>query len=185
MFRHPGVATATCSYDVYCFGKVLLELVTGKIGISASSDSTTKELLEGLLPFISIHDKELVKIIIDQSLILDDDLLEEVWAMAVVAKSCLNPKPSRRPLMRFVLKALENPLKVVREGTSSSAKVGTSSSWNGSWRHSLAAGCGGSGGGGKGELEGGEDGCLSNRRYSKEVVPEPMGVEDEERWNED
>ncbi|KAJ9537906.1 hypothetical protein OSB04_030639 [Centaurea solstitialis] len=177
-----GVATATCTYDVYCFGKVLLELVTGKIGISASSDSTTKELLEGLLPFISIHDKELMKIIIDPSLIVDDDLLDEVWAMAVVAKSCLNPKPSRRPPMRFVLKALENPLKVVREGATSSEKVGTSSSWNGSWRHSLAAGCGG---GGKGILQGGEDGCLSTRRHSKDVVPEPIGVEDEERWKED
>ncbi|KVH93247.1 probable LRR receptor-like serine/threonine-protein kinase At2g16250 [Cynara cardunculus var. scolymus] len=175
-----GVATATCTYDVYSFGKVLLELVTGKIGISASSDSTTKEMLDGLLPFISIYDKELVKIIIDPSLIVDEDLLDEVWAMAVVAKSCLNPKPSRRPLMRFVLKALENPLKVVREETSSSARLGTSSSRNGSWRHNLAAGCGG-----KGDLKVGEDGCLSARRYSKDVFPEPMGLQDEERWNED
>jgi len=66
-----------------------------------------------------------------------------VWAMSIVAKSCLNPKPSKRPLMRYILKALENPLKVVREdAANASARLRTSSrgSWNaalfGSWRHS-------------------------------------------------
>ncbi|KAI3803651.1 hypothetical protein L1987_31809 [Smallanthus sonchifolius] len=58
-----------------------------------------------------------------KSLILAEDLLEEVWAVAVIAKSCLNPKPSRRPLMRFILKALEIPLRVVRVETVSPAKL--------------------------------------------------------------
>ncbi|KDO84573.1 hypothetical protein CISIN_1g0383211mg, partial [Citrus sinensis] len=35
-------SVATCAYDVYCFGKVLLELVTGKLGISKSDDATTR-----------------------------------------------------------------------------------------------------------------------------------------------
>ncbi|KAL6546023.1 hypothetical protein OROGR_009897 [Orobanche gracilis] len=139
-----GTPNTTCAYDVYCFGKVLLELVTGKLGISSSASTTTKELLETTLPHISIYDKELVTNIVDQSLIIDDDLLEEVWAMAIIARSCLNPKPNRRPLMRYILKALENPLKVVRDEqhTSSERLRATSSrgSWNaglfGSWRHS-------------------------------------------------
>ncbi|KAM7470763.1 hypothetical protein LguiA_008946 [Lonicera macranthoides] len=143
-----GTPTSTCAYDVYCFGKVLLELVTGKLGISASTDGTMKEWLEQTIPYISIYDKELVTNIVDPSLIVDEDLFEEVWAMAIVARSCLNPKPSRRPLMRYILKALENPLKVVRENNSSnstnSARLRTTSSrgsWNatavfGSWRHS-------------------------------------------------
>nr|CAN71800.1 hypothetical protein VITISV_008690 [Vitis vinifera] len=106
-----GLLSATCAYDVYCFGKVLLELVTGKLGISKSDDATTREWLEHTLPCISIYDKELVTKIVDPSLIVDEDLLEEVWAMAIVARSCLNPKPSRRPLMRNILKALEEPFK--------------------------------------------------------------------------
>lgn len=141
--KWPGSLTATCPYDVYCFGKVLLELVTGKMGISASSDAQVKEILEQTLPYISIYDKELVTKIVDPSLIIDEDLLEEVWAMAIVARSCLNPKPTRRPLMRYILKALENPLKVVREENSGSARLRTTSSrgsWNaalfGSWRQS-------------------------------------------------
>ncbi|EPS61597.1 hypothetical protein M569_13196, partial [Genlisea aurea] len=143
-----GRVKATCAYDVYCFGKVLLELVTGKIGLSSSSDSH-QEFLESTLPHISIYDKDSVTNIVDPSLIIDEDLLEEVWAMAIVARSCLNPKPVRRPLMRYILKALENPLKVVRQqdkeaaASSSSARLRTTSSrgsWNaaffGSWRHS-------------------------------------------------
>ncbi|KAL8060409.1 hypothetical protein ABFX02_02G023200 [Erythranthe guttata] len=121
----PGTPNATCAYDVYCFGKVLLELVTGKLGISSSNESTVKEFLETTLLYISIYDKELVTNIVDPSLIIDEDLLEEVWAMAVVARSCLNPMPDKRPIMRYVLKALENPLKVVRdENTTSSTRSG-------------------------------------------------------------
>ncbi|KAJ1388414.1 Serine-threonine/tyrosine-protein kinase, catalytic domain [Sesbania bispinosa] len=138
-----GRSSVTCAYDVYCFGKILLQLVTGNLDVSNSEDDTTKEWLEQTLRYISIFDKERLTKIVDPSLIVDDDLLEEVWAMAIVAKSCLNPKPSKRPPMRHVLKALENPLKIVREENFSSAKLRTTSSnrsWNtaffGSWRHS-------------------------------------------------
>lgn len=181
---------------------MLLELVTGKLGISASSDSQVKEWLENTLPYISIYDKELVTKIVDPSLIVDEDLLEEVWAMAIVARSCLNPKPSRRPLMRYILKALENPLKVVREETSSSEKLRTASSrgsWNaalfGSWRHSstdvtvistasayraegassLKQSTGSQGSGQSGQNGGGER-SSSHRRHSKEIYPEPFEV---------
>ncbi|KAK6143467.1 hypothetical protein DH2020_023815 [Rehmannia glutinosa] len=197
---------ATCAYDVYCFGKVLLELVTGKLGISSSNDAATKEWLESTLPYISIYDKELVTNIVDPSLIIDEDLLEEVWAMAIVARSCLNPKPTRRPLMRYILKALENPLKVVREEHSSSARLRTTSSrgsWNaalfGSWRHSssdVAATSaaaypkiegvssfkqsGNTGSQGSGQIgDGNGNGhSSSTRRHSKEIFPEPLDEED-------
>ncbi|XP_062176818.1 probable LRR receptor-like serine/threonine-protein kinase At2g16250 [Alnus glutinosa] len=205
-----GSLTTVCSYDVYCFGKVLLELVTGKLGISASSDAQVKEWLEHTLPYISIYDKELVTKIVDPSLIIDEDLLEEVWAMAVVARSCLNPKPSRRPLMRYILKALENPLKVVRDENSGSARLRTTSSrgsWNaalfGSWRHSSsevtiipaastyrAEGAsslkqsGTTGSQASGQNGGGDHSSSSRRRHSKEIFPEPSGVQDIERTDQ-
>lgn len=202
--------TAICAYDVYCFGKVLLELVTGKLGMSACSEAQLKEWLEQTLPYISIYDKELVTKIVDPSLIIDEDLLEEVWAMAIVAKSCLNPKPSKRPLMRYILKALENPLKVVREENSSSARLRTTSSrgsWNaaifGSWRSSsdvvvIAAGSstrpegggsfkhsGTSNSQGSGQNGGGEH-SSSHRRQSREIFPEPStDVQDVERLGQE
>ncbi|GFY89697.1 leucine-rich repeat protein kinase family protein [Actinidia rufa] len=207
-----GSPTATCAYDVYCFGKVLLELVTGKLGISASSEANMKNWLDGIVPYINIYDKELVTNILDPSLMIDEDLLEEVWAMAIVARSCLNPKPSRRPLMRYILKALENPLKVVREENTSSARLRTTSSrgsWNaalfGSWRHSssdvvaisVAPASKAEGGGGssfkqsgtsasQGSAQNGGGDHSSSRRQSKEIFPEPSDVQDVvERENEE
>ncbi|KAE9586643.1 putative protein kinase RLK-Pelle-LRR-XIV family [Lupinus albus] len=206
-----GSSTSVCAYDVYCFGKVLLELVTGKLGLSASSDSEVKEWLDQVLPNITMYDKDLVTKIVDPSLFLDEDFLEEVWAIAIVARSCLNPKPAKRPPMRYVLKALENPLKVVREESSSSARLRATSSrgsWNatlfGSWRHSSsdvvtvvippASGISRVEGAGSLKLSGtpgsqsqgsfrdGGDGISSSqRRYSKEIFPKRTGLHDVER----
>lgn len=106
--------TRGCACDVYCFGKVMLEMVTGRLGIS--SGAVGEKWLEGILSRISIYDMELVASILDPSLIVDLDLLEEVWGFSITAKACLNPIPSWWPLMRNVLKALENPLKAVLIG---------------------------------------------------------------------
>ncbi|CAN6982732.1 unnamed protein product [Brassica oleracea var. botrytis] len=195
-----GAANATCSYDVYCFGKVLLELVTGKLGISSPDNAEAKAYMEEALRYISTNEKELVTKILDSSLMVDEDLLEEVWAMAIIAKSCLNPKPTRRPLMRHIVNALENPLKVVREdnssgsGGSSRLRINSSrGSWNaavfGSWRQSAsdvqAGGTTSGGGGGGGNGNSGSQGSSgrnnnngnssSRRRQSSEIVPEPAG----------
>ncbi|XP_047339852.1 probable LRR receptor-like serine/threonine-protein kinase At2g16250 [Impatiens glandulifera] len=140
-------STLTFANDVYYFGKVLLDLITGKIELDGSNDEySIKEWLEESLPCISIYEKELITNIVDPSLIIDEDLLEEVWSMTIVAKSCLNPKPSRSPLMRYVVKALENPLKVIRIENTSSGKLRTISSigsWNtvflDSWCHSSSS----------------------------------------------
>ncbi|KAM4121977.1 hypothetical protein ACB094_01G047100 [Castanea mollissima] len=196
-----GSSSASCAYDAYCFGKVLLELVTGKVGISKFDDATTREWLELTLPYISIYDKELVTKIVDPSLIIDEDLLEEVWAVAIVARSCLNSKPSRRPAMKHILKALENPLKVVREESSSSAKLRTTSSnrsWSaaifGSWRHSssesatIPSQTGTSGlkqpGRENSHGSGGQEYSSSNKRLSSEIFPEPIEMQDLERQDE-
>lgn len=136
-----GLPLASCSYDVFCFGKVLLELVSGKLGISGSIDPGADAWLDWALPLIDIHDREPLMKLMDPSLIVDEDLMEEVWATAIIAKSCLNPKASRRPNMKHILRALENPQKVVRDDHSGPMKSRHSSygSWNsalfGGWRH--------------------------------------------------
>ncbi|TKV91088.1 hypothetical protein SEVIR_9G072400v4 [Setaria viridis] len=127
---------ASCTYDVYCFGKVLIELITGNLGVSGSNDSDSDEWLARTLGYIDANDKEGVSGIVDPSLVVDEDHLEEVWAVAIIAKTCLNPKPTRRPLARYVLKALENPLTVVREREelrSNSSQLKSTSSRS-SWR---------------------------------------------------
>ncbi|KAK6115351.1 hypothetical protein DH2020_007620 [Rehmannia glutinosa] len=197
--RHSGSSSITCAYDVYCFGKVLLELVTGKLGISRLNDASANQWLDSNLHFISIHEKELVTKIVDQSLIIDEDLLEEVWAVAIVAKSCLNPKASRRPSMRHVLKALENPFKVVRDENFSSGRLRTVSSrqsWTaaffGSWHHSSSdssnISCHREIIGGLRQSErtgsrgsGANDYSSSHKRSSSDVFPEPVEMQDVDR----
>nr|XP_016441100.1 PREDICTED: probable LRR receptor-like serine/threonine-protein kinase At2g16250 isoform X2 [Nicotiana tabacum] len=192
----------SCTYDVYCFGKVLLELVTGKVGISQSDDASTKEWLDKFLPFITIREKELVANIVDPSLILDEDLLEEMWAVAIVAKACLHPRPSKRPEMRRVLKALENPFKVVREGSFNSTRLQTTSlrrSWSaaflGSWHHSSQDSLNASGQTSKEGMNylkqsgrvgshshsSGNEHSSSCKRSSSEIFPEPQETLDIER----
>ncbi|KAJ0441706.1 putative protein kinase RLK-Pelle-LRR-XIV family [Helianthus annuus] len=140
-----GPPPPNCAYDVYCFGKVLLELVTGKLGISNPEDTSTKEWLDQTLTFINNYDKDLISKFVDQSLVIDEDLLDEVWAVAIVAKSCLNPKPAKRPHMAHILKALENPFRVVREEDFSaeilrngSSRTSWSAALFGNWRQSFS-----------------------------------------------
>nr|TKS07328.1 putative LRR receptor-like serine/threonine-protein kinase [Populus alba] len=192
-----GSSPATCAHDVYCFGMVLLELVTGKLGISKSDDATTREWLEHTLAQISVYDREPVAKIVDPSMIVDEDLLEEVWAMAIVARSCLNSKPSKRPPMKYVLKALENPLKVVRDDIYSSGRLRTTSSrrsWSaaffGSWRHSpdnaSALGHANTKQPGRAGSRGssGIEHSSSNKRLSSEIFPEPLEMQEMERLDE-
>jgi hypothetical protein len=183
---------AACSYDIFCLGKVLLELVTGKLGLSGSDDPATADWIEIALTHITIQDRDLINKIIDPSLFLYEDHLEEVWAMAIVAKSCLNPRPSKRPPVRYVLKALENPLRVVREEERSGSFSGrirtmsNRSSWRGafygswrfgsdiasssqvvdnrSFRHSIKSQ--------------GSEKSITHKRSSREVVPEPSDLEE-------
>ncbi|CDO97067.1 unnamed protein product [Coffea canephora] len=112
-----GTSKATIAYDIYCFGKVLLELITGKPSLRKSDPPDEEDWMADVLPYLSMYDdRKFVLKIVDNSLNIDhEDLLMEVWAVAMVAKACLNPKPSRRPRMTQVLEALRNPLKVATE----------------------------------------------------------------------
>ncbi|KAE8008489.1 hypothetical protein FH972_004995 [Carpinus fangiana] len=136
--------------------------------------------------YIGIYDKELVTKIVDPSLIIDEDLLEEVWAMAVVARLSGTKIPGRQGLELHLLEGL-----------------GINAALFGSWRHSSSevtiipaastyraegasslkqSGTTGSQASGQ---NGGGDHSSSRRRHSKEIFPEPSGVEDVERTDQD
>ncbi|CAN6209268.1 unnamed protein product [Urochloa humidicola] len=187
--KHTSGPPATCSYDVLCFGKVLLELVTGNFGISGSNDAASEEWLASTLSQINGSDKASIAGIMDPLLVVDEDHQEEVWAVAIIAKTCLSGRPSRRPSARHVLRALESPLRVARRqgssGRSNSARLRSSSSSRSSWqslfqgnnnnhyrahsldrRHSVRS-HGSGGGGGEASFS------FSFKRVATEVSPEP------------
>ncbi|KAL8250619.1 hypothetical protein R6Q59_034312 [Mikania micrantha] len=141
----------------------------------------------------------MVSKIVDQSLVLDDDLMDEVWAVAIVAKSCLNPKPAKRPQMAHILKALETPFRVIREEDFSSERLRNNSSrrsWSaalfGSWRQSFSGSTNSQSqtnkDGNSGPKQSGKDNSQGSgahdRRFSSEIFPEPIDINDVERQDE-
>ena len=74
---------ATCAYEVFCFEKVLMELVSSKTGISGSTDPNAYPWLEWTL--LLIYENDSMTNTIYPSLIDDEDILEKLWAMALMA----------------------------------------------------------------------------------------------------
>ncbi|XP_027147945.1 receptor like protein kinase S.2-like isoform X1 [Coffea eugenioides] len=107
----PGTSNAsyaTCAYDVYSFGKVLLELVTRKQGFSATENSIMKDWMENVLAYIIPDKEELLVNIVESTLSSDKHLLSQVLAVSFIAKACLSPESSERPHMAHILLALDH-----------------------------------------------------------------------------
>ena len=107
----PGTSNAsyaTCAYDVYSFGKVLLELVTRKQGFSATENSIMKDWMENALAYIIPDKEELLVNIVESTLSSDKHLLSQVLAVSFIAKACLSPESSERPHMAQILLALDH-----------------------------------------------------------------------------
>ncbi|KAH9292998.1 hypothetical protein KI387_041815, partial [Taxus chinensis] len=93
--------------------KLLLEIIFEMTNtIKCNETLGESSWIDHALTLIDIQDKNALPRIVDPYLILDEDLLEEVWVMAIITNACLDPRPSKRPSMCHVLKALENPRKV-------------------------------------------------------------------------
>ncbi|KAI5079422.1 hypothetical protein GOP47_0004901 [Adiantum capillus-veneris] len=120
------------SKDVYDFGKLLLELLSGNCGITERRDFQTDSWVEWAVSLIHVHDKEALYQLLDPSLVVCGDFLDEAMVMAVVAKACLSSKVSKRPNMRHALKALRNPTLLFQEEKARSrlSQVWSQQSWN-------------------------------------------------------
>ena len=96
-----GSSNATRVYDVYCFVKIPVLVITMiPASMLGRKMSCITSILMARNSFVNI---------VDPSSVVDEDQLIEFWA---VAKACLSPKPSKQPEMPRILEALEDPKSV-------------------------------------------------------------------------
>ena len=99
--------------DVYSYGVVLLELLTGRKSLDKSRPAREQNLTDWALPLLK-EKKKLLNIIDPR---LEGDYpIKGVNKAAMLAYHCLNRNPKARPLMRDIVDSLE-PLQVSTEVT--------------------------------------------------------------------
>jgi hypothetical protein len=79
-----------------------------------------------MLNHINGDDRTSIADIMDPPLLLDENHLEEVWAVAIITKACLSAKPSCHPSACYMLRALVSPLRVAATAPLGLARCGGS-----------------------------------------------------------
>lgn len=92
--------------DVYSYGVVLLELLTGRKPVDLSQPQGQENLVSWARPLLT--SQEGLKAIADHYLKLSDDVLFDSLAkVAAIASMCVQPEASHRPFMGEVVQALK------------------------------------------------------------------------------
>ncbi|KAM1024002.1 hypothetical protein ACFX2I_037211 [Malus domestica] len=107
--------------DVYGFGVVLLEMLTGLQAVDSNRPSCAYSLVDWARP--SLHKKKLLKNIMDPGLGEEYSLTGAFQAAELILK-CLEPDPKSRPSMEEVLTVLEkiNEIKKKPKSTKSNGR---------------------------------------------------------------
>ncbi|XXG57235.1 hypothetical protein AAC387_Pa03g4447 [Persea americana] len=85
--------------DVYSYGVVLLQLITGKTAIVQISDSARRSLIDWAIPMVVGGD---IMDVIDPKLEGNYDI-KSIQKVAEIARACTSPKSVDRPLIRDVV----------------------------------------------------------------------------------
>lgn len=91
-------------WDVYSYGVILLEMITGRSPI-VHVGSTEMDIVNWL--HLCIEEKKPLSDVLDPYLAEDADKEEEMIAVLNIAMACVHSSPDRRPSMRYILEALE------------------------------------------------------------------------------
>lgn len=102
----------TTKVDVFSFGVILMELITGKKAI----DATLPEDMVHLIPwFRRMHtNKDTFRTAIDETFGVDEETLASVSKVAELADHCCTGEPSQRPDMNHVVNILSSLVELWR-----------------------------------------------------------------------
>ncbi|GLJ11810.1 hypothetical protein SUGI_0177610 [Cryptomeria japonica] len=99
---------ALLSNDIFCFGKVLLDLISG-LDVSGSQDPYAEAWAKKALPYIDSGYTDSLLALIDPSLVVEEDFTREILGVAALARACLDPNSVKVLTMRDVCQVLHNP----------------------------------------------------------------------------
>lgn len=98
------------SYDIFCFGKVLLDLISG-LDVSGSEDPYAEAWVIKAMPYCIDSDSysDGLLALIDPSLVVEEDFTREIQGVAALARACLHPSSLKTLNMKIICQALHNP----------------------------------------------------------------------------
>nr|POE59516.1 receptor-like kinase tmk4 [Quercus suber] len=99
--EYGATGRVTTKADVYAFGVVLMQLITGRRAVDDTLPDENPHLVTWFCGIL--NNKESIAKAIDQTINLDEETMESIYREAELAGHCTTPKPYQRPDMDMSL----------------------------------------------------------------------------------
>ncbi|XP_058088888.1 probable LRR receptor-like serine/threonine-protein kinase At2g16250 [Magnolia sinica] len=101
------------SHDVWCYGKLLMDLISG-LNVSSGDDPYSQRWLQKVM---ACPDRASLIGLMDPTLIMEEDLAEEIIGVVTIAKACMSQ--SSWITMKLVRQAIGHPARIADQGCGS------------------------------------------------------------------
>ena len=98
-----GTGKVTTKVDVYAFGVVLMELITGRKVIDKTNPD---EWISQIPKFRKILINKDIRNAVDHTLNANEETMESIYKVAELAGHCIAPEPHQRPDMGYAVSIL-------------------------------------------------------------------------------